>query len=224
MKAPTNLEENPYQPPAEVSSGDGFSEAPHSFGWKMANGHLWVAGNCCVPMIDLFSGKSDETMSMRMIEVRYRPWWLRWIPLAAAFAVLLTEYLRPDAFDPSSAILVFAGTWIITLLISLLQPKCTVRFFLTQRTLRVRNRYRLMMHFLLIMFFVGSGLATQGPSWLNLISPSFGIAWITGLVAGFWIQRRLSCKSMHENWFRIHGIHRKAITHLVDTHAMAPHR
>jgi hypothetical protein len=179
MKAPPDLGENPYAPPSEVSSVEGIPEALHSFGWRIDNGQLWVSASSRLPVIDLFSGLTDETMMLREIEVRYRPWWLRWPPLVAAFVIPLVGYLREGSFSMSAAILIFAGCWIVTVLISLLLPKCTVRFFLTKQTLRVRKRFGFMMHFSLLMFLVGGALTPQGPSWISLIPQAFGIAWIT---------------------------------------------
>lgn len=218
MKAPTSSEENPYAPPAEVSSVEGIPKAPKSFGWRIENGQLWVAASSRLPVIDLFSGLIDETMMLREIEVRYRPWLLRWAPLAAALVILLAGYLREGSFSPSTAILIFAGCWIVAVLISLLLPKCTVRFFLTKQTLRIRKRFGFMMHFSLLMFLVGGALTPQGPSWISLIPQAFGIAWITGLVAGFLFHHRLSCQETHENWFHIQGIHRKAIAYMIGIH------
>lgn len=224
MKAPPDLGENPYAPPSEVSSLEGIPEASHSFGWRITNGQLWVAANSRLPVIDLFSGLTDETMMLREIEVRYLPWWLRWPPVAAAFVILLAGYLWEGSFPASTGILVFAGCWIVAALVSLLLPKCTVRFFLTKQTLRIRKRFGFMMHFSLLMFLVGGALTPQGPSWLSLIPQSFGIAWITGLVAGFLFHRRLSCRKMHAGLFLIQGIHRKAIAHLTGIHATVVHR
>lgn len=190
----------------------------------MESGRLWVAKNSRLPMVDLFSGQSDETMQLHQIDVRCRPWWLRWTPLIAALVILLAGYLREGSFSPSTAILIFAGSWIAAVLISLLLPKCTVRFFLTKQTLRIRKRFGFMMLFFLLMFFVGSALTPQGPSWLSLIPQAFGIAWITGLIAGFLFHRRLSCQKTHEGLFRLQGIHRKAIAYLIGIQTEPPVR
>jgi len=163
-------------------------------------------------------------MMLREIEVRYRPWWLRWTPLVAALVILLTGYLREGSFPASTGILVFAGCWIVAALVSLLLPKCTVRFFLTKQTLRIRKRFGFMMHFSLLMFLVGGALTPQGPSWLSLIPQAFGIAWITGLVAGLLFHRRFSCQKMHAGLFRIQRIHPKAIAYLFGIHASVGHR
>lgn len=209
--------ENPYAPPQTTSAG--VPDAPESFGWKLIGNRIWVEKFAQFPMVDPYSGESDEVMTMTRITLRQRPIWLvvlRWILVCVIF-LPAAPLIDPDLKTTISFIGI-AG-FAITLIASMFLPLVGLKVFFTSRTLRSRT----IQHWTIsALFLVGiisgiqfgnSGLPSSHPLLDGIPVIAFGL-WFLGLIWKNLIQRRLTCRRRKDGRFEIRGIHPKALDQL----------
>lgn len=215
MNPPAHQGENVYAHPAELSSAEGVPEAPHSFGWRVENSQLWVAANSRLPMIDLFSGQSDEIMTMRKIEVRYRPWWSSWLPFAVWLALVI--WLVSESFTkPRHTTFPFEWLlpsllicWLVSQFTGMFNPICTLSYFTRKKTLRIQRIYGCSVFGAPLLVILGGMFSRQ-----TFIHGTTLAVFAIVVVTGFWIRRRLFCRRVSGGWFELRGIHPQSVAFL----------
>lgn len=206
--------ENPYAPPETTSTG--VPDAPESFGWEMVGKRVWVEKFAQFPMVDPYSGKTDDVMTMNRITLRYWPAWmtvLRWISLGIIL-LPLSGAIEPDL----KMAIALAGVLalIVTMIASTFFPITGLKVFFTTKTLR----WRVIQHWLVsACFVVGilSGMRVErtglpsGDGQVNVVSSAGFCLWILGLIWIYVLRRRLKCRRHKDGRFEIRGIHPKAL-------------
>jgi len=206
--------ENPYAAPQTVSTG--LPDAPESFGWELAGKRVWAEKFAQFPMVDPYSGESEEVMTMNRLTVRHWPLWmtvLRWICIGVIFLPLSGRIDR----DLKSAIaLVGVLGLIATMIVSTFFPITGLKVFFTKRTLRMRA----IQHWVVGAFFVVGILSGMKVGNSGLLPSRFPLNWISGVSFGIWILgliwknlilRRLTCRRRKDGHFEIRGFHSKAL-------------
>lgn len=205
--------ENPYAPPETTSVG--LPDAPESFGWELVGKAVWVEKFAQFPMVDPYTGQSDDVMTMNRLTVRVRPLWmslLQW-----AFIGILLLGISPLA--GGIATLVGLLGLIVLAIVSALYPLTGLKVFFVARTLRNRAiQYWIFKGCLMLAILSGLTLGIQrlfpkwlSPEWIFMIA--LGI-WLIGLIWQHTIERRLTCRRHKDGRFEIRGFHPKALEFL----------
>lgn len=209
--------ENPYAAPQSPSTG--LPDAPESFGWELIGNRVWAEKFAQFPMVDPYSGGSDEVMTMNRLTIRQRPLWLvalRWLSVGVFF-LPATAWIDRD----SRSIVTFAGFagFVLSLIASMCFPLCGLKVFFTSKTLGIRT----LQHWTISAFFL-LGILTAIAAGNSGLGPSrFPPTWISGVAFGLWflgliwknlLQRRLTCRRRKDGRFEIRGFHPKALDQL----------
>lgn len=201
--------DDPYAPPNTVSNG--LPVAPRSFGWEVAGNAVWVEKTAQFPMIDPYTGGSEETMMLQKVEVKYRPPWLLAFPVLGALAMFTLEE-GGNWMDLAG--LGLAGLllgWLVSVFVGLFLPVCTLRLFFEKRTLRIRKNGTGIMNALLLTGLFGGLVLINAPHWIQWIPTFAFFCWGIGLLVGVTLVRRLRCHRKSGDRFVIRGFHPKAL-------------
>jgi hypothetical protein len=191
--------ENPYAPPETMSSG--VPDAPESFGWELVGKKVWVEKSSQLPMVDPLSGTTNEVMTMTHLVVRQRPSWIlaiTWIVWAFLLVTMLGDLNRNLK---SNFVAVGSVVCLVSLLIGLFFPTCSLYVFVDQKKARARKS----IGFLIALWIGMTGLK---PFKIHLI---WGLIWAVGLVALQFINPRLTCRRHKDGRFEIRGFHPRAL-------------
>lgn len=169
------------------------------------------------PMIDPFTGGSEDSMMLQKVPIRYRPPWLLAFPVLGALAMMTLE---EGGNGEDLLFLGLAGLllgWLVSLIAGLFFPVCTLRLFFEKRTLRMRKIGARIMAALLLTGWFGGFVLSTAPPWLQVI-PAIAIGcWIIGLVAGLLLSRHLRCRRKDGERFEIRGFHPRALAGLTES-------
>ena len=193
----------------------------------MVGKRVWVEKFAQFPMVDPYSGKSDDVMTMNRITLRYWPAWmtvLRWISLGIIL-LPLSGAIEPDLKTAIALVGVLA--LIVVMIASTFFPVTGLKVFFATRTLRARAIQQWMVG---SCFFVGilSGMKVGhsglGPSHfpMNEISVVAFSVWILGLVWIYVFRRRLKCRRHKDGRFEIRGFHSQALALLAQEKGIPP--
>ncbi len=207
--------ENPYAAPQSAALPD----APESFGWELVEDRVWAEKFAQFPMVDPYSGESDEVMTMNRLTVRQRPIWIiaiRWICIGLIFQPI-TRLMDGDLSD-GMTLLGFAG-FFISIIATMFFPICGLKVFFTGKTLRKHTIQLWTINgFFVIGILTGITAGNSGllpsrfpPTWIS--SVAFGL-WFLGLIWKNLIQHRLSCRRQKDGRFEIRGFHPRALVFL----------
>lgn len=204
--------ENPYAAPQSA----GLPDAPESFGWELVGNRVWVERFAQFPMIDPYSGESDEVMTMNRLTVRFRPLWmslLKW-----AFIALLILGIS-SLMDGVATLVGLLGLIVVAVVSALFYPLTGLKVFFSTRTLKNRAIQYWAFKGCLMLAIV-SGLmigkrrlfpAWLSPDWIFMIA--LGI-WLLGVIWQQIFERRLTCRRRKDGRFEIRGFHPKALDQL----------
>lgn len=206
--------ENPYAAPKSQDVDD-VPVAPLSSGWYVEGRYLYVSSVSILPMIDVYSGKAADRMTMHWITVRIKPWWLVVTPVLLALVLLFIQ-----SVGGGGEIGIFLLGGIVGLLlygvIAHFLPSCTIRAFSTRETMRRRNLVpRVLFGLFACYLIVPMLLGRYHPAWMVLQSIA-GWMWLIGMIYVFLIQRRLTCRCKSREYFEIRGAHPEALRQLAE--------
>ncbi len=210
--------ENPYAPPETTSAG--LPDAPESFGWELDGKRLWVESFAQFPMIDPYSGASEEVMTLNRLSVRVRPLWMT--PLKWAFIALVLLGLSPLLHGVATFIGV-VGLIVLTI-VSAWYPLTGLKVFFSSKTLRNRAiQYWVFKGSLMLAILSGLPFGRRSllPAWLSpgwIFTITLGI-WLLGVIWQQIFERRLTCRRQMDGRFEIRGFHPKALERLAQEQA-----
>ena len=206
--------ENPYAPPETTSTG--LPDAPESFGWEMDGKRVWVEKFAQFPMIDPYSGASEEVMTMNRLSVRFRPLWmsaLKWV-----FIALLFLGLSP-LLNGVATFIGVVGLIGVAIVSALFHRLTGLKVFFSAKTLRNRAiQYWVFKGSLMLAILSGLTLGRRRlfPVWLSpdwIFTITLGI-WLLGMIWQQIFERRLTCRHQKDGRFEIRGFHPKALERL----------
>ena len=96
------MNENPYSAPR--SDPEGLPVAPDSTGWEVAGKAVKVRRGAQFPMIDPYTGRSEDPMRMQVMTIRHHPLWLWSIPVLASLVGAIRAIAGRDGFIPPQAL------------------------------------------------------------------------------------------------------------------------
>ncbi len=209
--------ENPYAPPETTSTG--MPNAPESFGWELVGNRVWAEKIAQFPMIDPYSGESNDVMTMNRLTVRLRPNWQLALSIILV-GTFLVSLLLPIGRElkPSLAI----GSLISLLLVvvgGMFYPVSTLNIFCVKRTVRI---HAIQEYAIRTIYLLGLGLSVKirnsrslsdflGASWIPM---AMLVIWLLVLIWRNLLQRRLTCRRRKDGRFEIRGFHPKALDQL----------
>jgi hypothetical protein len=189
--------------------------APREFGWELAGRNVWVKQSAQFPMVDPFSGGGDETMMLHKVLVRYRPRWLLLFPLAGTIITLIANRNEESLLILLSAIMGLFLGWLVSLVIALKFPVCTLRVFFEKRNLRKRAIISYTAQVLLMLnLFGGILLPRNAPPVIHHVREIMPYLWLAALLLTAIHNRKLRCIRRNGDRFEIRGFSRKAIAAL----------
>lgn len=192
-------EPNPYAPPVVDDTG-GLPDAPPAFGWRVEENRLMVREESVLPMVDLYSGGSVETMTLAKLRVHCRPLWLWGIPLVTVVGVFWGGI--------GSWAVYLMGGLIIRLSVSRYFPACTMQAFFERRTSRRRVVLASTTFFLAVVLTIFP---------MRFVSFTVGgdVFLLLWIVFAFVVMRQMVCRRVIDGWFEIRGVHPRALQRLV---------
>lgn len=204
--------ENPYAAPQSA----GLPDAPESFGWELVGNRVWVERFAQFPMVDPYSGESDDVMTMNRLTVRFRPLWmslLKW-----AFIALLLLGTSP-LMDGMATLVGLLGLIVVAVVSALFYPLTGLKVFFSTRTLKNRAiQYWAFKGSLMLAILCGLTIGKRrlfpvwlSPDWIFMIA--LGI-WLLGVIWQQIFERRLTCRRRKDGRFEIRGFHPKALDQL----------
>ena len=199
--------ENPYTTPQTEAGG--LPDAPDSHGWEIHGKVIQVGPGAQFPMIDPYTGVSEDPMRMQLLQIRQRPLWLWGIPILGTLGGLLQGLADGNWIVQGlmGLILGLAGR----VFVGLFFPRFKVRAFFQKRTIKFRNMLSGILGLcFLISFFGGIFL----PHHLGWIAGTAFVIWILGITASLLFNRQLRCRRKSGGLFELRGFHPLALEQL----------
>ena len=206
---PMSVGENPYLPPQTPPGG--IPDAPRTFGWEVLGPVLLVHRTAQLPMVDPYTGGSEDPMRMHRVPIGYRPRWLWGFPALGAVGPMVMEtgnWGMNRLFQTLSGM--FLG-WLLARIVSLFLPVCTLHLFFERRTLQLRTAFARIMGGLFVVAFLGGSLHFNLPWWVQWLPGTAFACWLTSLLACLTLTRTLRCRRKCADRFEIRGFHPKAL-------------
>lgn len=204
------MEENPYAP----SRADLTAEAPPAHGWELRGGALWVQSGAVLPMVDLYSGETAETMTLMRVAVRMRSRW----PLYLVIVGMVTLAISGGAVEISQVFFLLGLTGLVARsLVTAFSPAAYIQIFLVKETPRRQQSYRLRALAVAGMAFVFAVLTgsidviPRGRHWVDAICAAvFSIMFVGAMV--MWMRReKLFYGARSSHAFEVRGVHQEAL-------------
>jgi len=204
------MSDNPYAP----SAVDDVAEAPASHGWEMVEGRLIVEKEATLPMIDPFTGASEDRMVLFRLAVRRRYLWPRHLFLGGLCLSLASAWMAVgEAIAPLFEAMMAVGL-LASVLIPVLSRPAWILVFMTRRTVR---REELLKWGALVGIVLVLGLVVVVPNIpgisvgvVNALTVLFVVILVVA-VGSRWLQRRLVYRRYVGERFEIRGLHPKAL-------------
>ena len=155
---------NPYAP----SRVDDVAEAPRPHGWELADGLLLAEDGAVFPMIDPYTGESDERMTMLRLAVPRRVLWPRWCFGGGLALAIMAGQSAVGDYMVIGWLLAFIG-FIAGCAVPLFNRRLGLDVFVTRRTLarqRATNWILRGLVLLLLMFFVAPAIFHFAGEWI----------------------------------------------------------
>ena len=205
------MSENPYAPPGV----DVVGEAPRSRGWEVTGKSVLVSREAIFPMIDPYSGKSEEMMALRRLVIRRNVFGKVMLLFIGVAALVLPWTLRePAVFADASVSFVVVGLFTSLLVNQLLAP-VSVQVFFTPARLRRRLFFiRIILSgAAACLVLLVAGILIDLPDWAMSLPQLMLWPVLLGALAQAF-QRRLKCRRKIGDQFEIHGFHPQALEEL----------
>ena len=204
---------NPYEAPAVTEA-----EAPMSRGWEIRDGMLLVEKEAILPMVDPYTGGSEDRMILLRVEVRRRDWWPRIVFLVCVVAAIVDGLVLVNGITAGHFLAVAVLVFIAGLLIPLFSGRAFLDVFVTSSTYR-RHRFFvvggwLSIFLLVLLFIVPSNLPVSSKGLATIFAGALGLAFVVLLVLPMF-QRRIFHKGRSDGRFRLAGIHPRAMEALL---------
>lgn len=204
---------NPYEASAVTEA-----EAPKSRGWEIREGMLLVEKEAILPMVDPYTGGSEDRMILLRVEVRRRDWWPRIVFLICMVGAIVDGLVFVNGTMAGNFIAVAVLVFIAGLLIPLFSGRAFLDVFVTSSTYR-RHRFFvvggwLSIVVLVLLFIVPSNLSVSGKGFASIVAGAFGLVFVVLLVLPMF-QRRIFHKGRSGGRFRLTGIHPRAMEALL---------
>ncbi|WAC20469.1 hypothetical protein OVA24_03630 [Luteolibacter sp. SL250] len=210
------MSENPYAPPGRPDDGDEVPDAPLSTGWMLDGGRLMVRQDAQLPMVDPFSGVSEERMTLRSLPIRYSPSWHRMTFAGAVLGLAGGGFFRfPHGLSP---FLLISGAAAITLyLISgVFLSSVRIRVFTTRASnlkARMGNLINAMMAVTLASLIFAANSGRIHPAVSTGIAMLFGLSLIASISFRM-LTWRLTCRKKTGDRYEVRGLHPDAFRFL----------
>ncbi len=203
--------ENPYAPPQTEPAAESLSG--RSFGWEVVDSRVWVKSSVMFPKIDPYTGSTSGRMVRQKLILRCNPRWLRIIPVAGAIVgALFFGNMTLDADLVFSGVIGYLVSFGLVGMMGMRSPLVTVHYFQDKSTLRawIPTVNNVLFTGLVFGFIVI-------PDRFHSYIPLFLAAWLTLVIAGHLIFRKLSCTVYNGERFEIRGLHRTVLEALEQT-------
>lgn len=191
---------NPYAP-SQVHE-EQVAVAPRSGGWRLEGGRLWAERDACLPMVDPYSGVSEDQMTMIRLPVYRRILWPRFAFVGGIAASIGSAAASlPESVQASFGVVGIVG-FIAGLVMPVFNRRMDLRIFVTRRT-RMKQRLWMWASVAVILFWFSSVFFLIGP-----LAPS---ALLLGLLIVRWVKRRIFYCRRDGDLFEIGGFHPAAM-------------
>lgn len=201
---------NPYAP-SQVHE-DQVPDAPRSGGWRIEGGRLWAERDACLPMVDPYSGASEDRMTMIRLQVYRRVLWPRFAFLGGiAGSIGAAVAGLPESVQATLGVIGAVG-FIAGLATPVLNRRMDLRVFVTRST-RLRQRVWGWAGVVAILFWFVS-------AFFAFVPPLLPASLLLGLLIARWVRRRIFYYRRAGETFEIGGVHPDAMAILMQ-HAQA---
>lgn len=204
---------NPYA----ASAVNDVPEAPASHGWEIRDGVLFAEKDAILPMVDPYSGQSEDSMTLIRLDVRGRTRWPRLLFLGGLLGAIVASFgPRAGILADGSLIIAFVGL-IASLVMPLVTGRCWLQVFVTAATFKRNRLFRWIGRIgivALLLFFLVAGFPVGEIYAAAILIGLLGLIIILSLLIPMF-QRRLFHKGRSGDQFRIGGVHPRAIEALL---------
>lgn len=204
---------NPYAP----SAINDVPEAPASHGWEVRDGMLLVEKDATLPMVDPYSGESEERMTLIKLDVRGRTLWPRLLFLGGLLGAITGSFSpRGGVLADGGVLLAFVGL-VASLLMPLLTGRALLQVFVTAATLKRNRVFRAIGRSgvaALALFFLVAGFEGGGVAAAAILIGLLGLVLTLSLLLPMF-QRRICHKGKSGSFFKIGGVHPRALEALL---------
>lgn len=195
---------NPYAPSLVEED---VAVAPQSQGWRLEGGRLWVGKDACLPMVDPYSGASEDQMTMIRLPVHRRVLWPRFAFVGGvAGSISAAAASLPENVQASFGVVGLVG-FLAGLVTPLFNRRMELRIFVTRRT-RMKQRLWGWANVIGILFWF-SGM------FFTFVGPLLPFLVLLALLIGRWVRRRIFYYRRAGEQFEIGGLHPDAMALLV---------
>lgn len=205
--------ENPYQPPAAVEQD--IPDAPASHGWIVNGKELLVLPLAQLPMVDPYSGKTEERMQLFPVNITHCPAWIPWTTGVSFGLIAISQVL--ESLDQNSwpAIPGFLGI-VIAGIASRFNSTITIQIFCTRWSANRLNATRWntwITTILLILLLLPFPYKQSYPQITWVIGILFLISCLSQMIFLLAL-RKLICREQEPPYFRVRGLHPDALKEL----------
>lgn len=182
-------------------------EAPSSGGWRIEGGRLWAERDACLPMVDPYSGASEDRMTMIRLQVNRRVLWPRFAFLGGVAASIgAAASSLPESVQASFGVLGLVGL-IAGLITPVFNRRTDLRIFVSRRT-RLKQRLWGWASVAVILFWFASVFFVVGQLLPTVL--------LLGLLIVRWVKRRIFYYRREGELFEIGGFHPAAMAALMN--------
>lgn len=215
--------ENPYAPPTAGRDTGDLPDAPKSAGWSLSENAILVRQDAQLPMVDPFTGISEDRMTLRHISIRHSPHWLHAALVVALACILSASFIDLPGGISEALGLTGAAAGLLYLIASLLFSSVRIRVF-TGRSSNLKIRISAFLNTassLTLLAVIGSlSVGTHQPTMAKVIAILFGVLIISSLAFRF-LSRSLKCRRKVGGLHEIRNLHPDALRFLADTTSRA---
>ena len=211
------MSENPYAP----SQVDDVAEAPRPHGWELAEGVLLAEEGAVFPMVDPYTGESEERMTMMRLAVYRRVLWPRWLFAGGLALTIMAAYSGVPDYGAIGLLAALVG-FIAGIAVPIFNRRLWLTMFVTRRTLSRQRTVDWMirgMVMLLLIFFFAPAVFRFAGDWI-VVAVAFLILAI--LIAARWGRRRIYHRGRRGERFAIGGLHPRAMEALGVSRKISP--
>ncbi|RYD37411.1 MAG: hypothetical protein EOP87_03575 [Verrucomicrobiaceae bacterium] len=216
--------ENPYAPPASRAEDGDVPDAPKPSGWILSGDALLVRQDAQLPMVDPFTGVSEERMTLRSIPIRHSPSWRGAALVVGVLGIVGGGFLSlPDGLSPFLLIPGVAAM-LFYLVTGIFLSTVRIRVFTTRASdLRGRmgNLINVMMSLTLASLVFAASSGRVPPAVSTGIAVLFGLSFIAAISFRM-LTQKLGCRKKTGDRYEIRGFHPEALRFLGEQSPVDP--
>jgi len=213
--------QNPYAPPTTRGDVATLPDAPKSAGWSLAGETILARQDAQLPMVDPFTGISEDTMTLRHISIRHSPRWLHGSLVVALACILCAGFIDLPGGLAEALGFTGAAAGLLYLVAGIFLSSVRIRVF-TGRSSNLKISISAFLNTatsLTLLALIGSvSVGSDHPTMTKVIAILFGVHIISSIALRF-RSRSLKCCRIIGGHHEIRGIHPEALRFLAEATA-----